>query len=98
MAPSKVWYMDARARRFLESTAIKDRQIIERSGVDSYRSDRPGRRQTGIDYGTGSLERCHSEVNATLLGPLIRSISKRPGVSFYSADHRALSPPSVADP
>lgn len=32
MAPSKVWYMDARARRFLESTAIKGRQIIERSG------------------------------------------------------------------
>lgn len=32
MGPSKVWYMDARARRFLESTAIKGRQIIERSG------------------------------------------------------------------
>ena len=32
MALSKVWYMDARARRFLESTAIKGRQIIERSG------------------------------------------------------------------
>ncbi|MEI8192116.1 MAG: DUF362 domain-containing protein, partial [candidate division NC10 bacterium] len=32
MVPSKVWYMDARARRFLESTAIKGRQIIDRSG------------------------------------------------------------------
>jgi uncharacterized Fe-S center protein len=32
MGPSKVWYMDARARRFLESSAIKGRQIIERSG------------------------------------------------------------------
>ncbi len=32
MVPSKVWFMDARARRFLESTAIKGRQIIERSG------------------------------------------------------------------
>lgn len=32
MGPSKIWYMDARARRFLESTAIKGRQIIERSG------------------------------------------------------------------
>ena len=32
MAPSKVWFMDARARRFLESTAIKGRQILERSG------------------------------------------------------------------
>ena len=32
MAPSKVWYMNARARRFLESTAIKGRQILERSG------------------------------------------------------------------
>jgi uncharacterized Fe-S center protein len=32
MAPSKVWFMDARAPRFLESTAIKGRQILERSG------------------------------------------------------------------
>ncbi|MEW6332642.1 MAG: DUF362 domain-containing protein, partial [Thermodesulfobacteriota bacterium] len=32
MGPSTVWYMDARGRRFLESTAIKGRQIIERSG------------------------------------------------------------------
>jgi uncharacterized Fe-S center protein len=32
MALSKVWFMDARARRFLESTAIKGRQILERSG------------------------------------------------------------------
>ena len=32
MAQSKVWFMDARARRFLESTAIKGRQILERSG------------------------------------------------------------------
>jgi len=32
MGSSKVWYMDARARRFLESMAIKGRQIIERSG------------------------------------------------------------------
>jgi uncharacterized protein len=27
-----IWYMDARARRFLESTAIKGRQILEHSG------------------------------------------------------------------
>jgi uncharacterized Fe-S center protein len=32
MGSSKVWYMDARARRFLESMAIKGRQIVERSG------------------------------------------------------------------
>ena len=32
MSPSKVWYMNARARRFLESTAIKGRQLLERSG------------------------------------------------------------------
>jgi uncharacterized Fe-S center protein len=29
---STVWFMDARARRFLESTAIKGRQILEHSG------------------------------------------------------------------
>src|SRR4030042_3384976 len=28
----KVWYMDARAKRFMESTAIKGRQILEHSG------------------------------------------------------------------
>ena len=32
MAPSKVWFMDARAKRFLESTAIKGRQLLEYSG------------------------------------------------------------------
>lgn len=32
MGHSKIWYMDARARRFLESTAIKGRQILEHSG------------------------------------------------------------------
>ncbi len=32
MAKSTVWYMDARAKRFLESTAIKGRQILEHSG------------------------------------------------------------------
>lgn len=32
MGLSKVWYMNARARRFLESTAIKGRQILEHSG------------------------------------------------------------------
>jgi uncharacterized protein len=32
MSKSKVWYMNARSRRFLESTAIKGRQILERSG------------------------------------------------------------------
>jgi uncharacterized Fe-S center protein len=32
MAPSKIWFMDARARRFLESTAIKARQMVEQSG------------------------------------------------------------------
>ena len=28
----KVWYMDARAKRFMESTAIKGRQLLEHSG------------------------------------------------------------------
>jgi uncharacterized protein len=32
MAEVKVWFMDARAKRFLESTAIKGRQILEYSG------------------------------------------------------------------
>ena len=32
MGSSKVWYMDARARRFLESVAIKGRRIVEHSG------------------------------------------------------------------
>jgi uncharacterized Fe-S center protein len=32
MEKSRVWFMDARARRFLESTAIKGRQILEQSG------------------------------------------------------------------
>ncbi|HDM09101.1 MAG TPA: DUF362 domain-containing protein [Desulfobacteraceae bacterium] len=32
MAAAKVWFMDARAKRFLESTAIKGRQILEYSG------------------------------------------------------------------
>ena len=32
MDKAKVWFMDARARRFLESTAIKGRQILEHSG------------------------------------------------------------------
>lgn len=29
---AKVWYMDARAKRFMESTAIKGRQLLEHSG------------------------------------------------------------------
>jgi uncharacterized protein len=32
MGKATVWFMDARARRFLESTAIKGRQILEYSG------------------------------------------------------------------
>ena len=32
MSKATVWFMDARARRFLESTAIKGRQILEHSG------------------------------------------------------------------
>jgi uncharacterized Fe-S center protein len=32
MSKAIVWYMDARAKRFLESTAIKGRQILEHSG------------------------------------------------------------------
>ena len=32
MSGSKVWFMDARAQRFLESTAIKGREILEYSG------------------------------------------------------------------
>ncbi|MFO7985265.1 MAG: DUF362 domain-containing protein [Desulfatiglandaceae bacterium] len=32
MAKAKVWFMNARATRFLESTAIKGRQILEHSG------------------------------------------------------------------
>lgn len=32
MGKAKIWFMDARARRFLESTAIKARQILEYSG------------------------------------------------------------------
>ena len=32
MGETTVWFMDARSRRFLESTAIKGRQILEFSG------------------------------------------------------------------
>ena len=32
MNKAKIWFMNARARRFLESTAIKGVQILERSG------------------------------------------------------------------
>lgn len=32
MGKAKIWFMDARAKRFLESTAIKARQIVEYSG------------------------------------------------------------------
>jgi uncharacterized Fe-S center protein len=32
MGKATVWFMDARAKRFLESTAIKGRQILEHSG------------------------------------------------------------------
>ena len=32
MKEAKIWFMDARAKRFLESTAIKGRQILEHSG------------------------------------------------------------------
>jgi uncharacterized Fe-S center protein len=32
MKEAKIWFMGARARRFLESTAIKGRQILEYSG------------------------------------------------------------------
>lgn len=32
MAKAKVWFMDARARRFLESTAIKAREMVESAG------------------------------------------------------------------
>lgn len=32
MKEAKIWFMNARARRFLESTAIKARQILEHSG------------------------------------------------------------------
>ena len=32
MSKATVWFMDARSRRFLESTAIMGRQILEHSG------------------------------------------------------------------
>lgn len=32
MDKAKIWFMDARARRFLESTAIKGRELLEHSG------------------------------------------------------------------
>jgi len=32
MSKATVWFMDARSRRFLESTTIKGRQILEHSG------------------------------------------------------------------
>jgi len=32
MDKAKIWFMDARAKRFLESLAIKGRQILEHSG------------------------------------------------------------------
>ena len=32
MAKAKIWFMDARAKRFLESIAIKGREILEYSG------------------------------------------------------------------
>ena len=32
MSKATVWFMDARSRRFLESTAIKGLQILEHSG------------------------------------------------------------------
>jgi uncharacterized Fe-S center protein len=32
MSKATVWFMDARSRRFLESTAIKGCQILEHSG------------------------------------------------------------------
>ena len=32
MGKVKIWFMDARANRFLESTAIKGRQILDHSG------------------------------------------------------------------
>jgi uncharacterized protein len=39
MGKSIIWFMDARARRFLESTAIKGRQILEYSGwLDNLKS------------------------------------------------------------
>jgi len=39
MPESRVWFMDARAKRFLESTAIKGRQILEYSGwLDNLKS------------------------------------------------------------
>jgi uncharacterized protein len=39
MIKSTIWFMDARARRFLESTAIKGRQILEYSGwLDNLKS------------------------------------------------------------
>lgn len=38
MDKAKIWFMDARARRFLESTAIKGRQLLEHSAwLDSLR-------------------------------------------------------------
>ncbi|MEE9418763.1 MAG: hypothetical protein V3W43_04755, partial [Desulfatiglandaceae bacterium] len=38
MGKSKIYFMNARARRFLESTAIKGRQNMEHSGwLDSLR-------------------------------------------------------------
>lgn len=36
MSPATVWFMNARSRRFLESTAIKGRQILEHSGWLDY--------------------------------------------------------------
>jgi hypothetical protein len=41
MAKAKIWFMDARARRFLESMAIKGREILEYSGwLDNLKAGR----------------------------------------------------------
>jgi hypothetical protein len=43
MNKAKIWFMNARVRRFLESTAIKGVQILERSGwLDNLRGHSAG--------------------------------------------------------
>ncbi|MCJ7749236.1 MAG: hypothetical protein MUP27_15980, partial [Desulfobacterales bacterium] len=58
MSKATVWFMDARSRRFLESTAIKGCQILEHSGwMDSIK---PGdivavKTHMGESYNVGNL-------------------------------------------
>ena len=95
MGKAKIWFMDARAKRFLESTAIKARQILEYSGwLDNLKKGDIVAVKThmGEAYNVGYLR-------PIIIRTMVEAL-KEPGLQALCDryDHHALSSLDQPDP